>query len=123
MADPDQRSIFTDPNLRRIVAMVRAHPRPLAVALIALAISELTDPAMQTDADPADRGFYDRQDNAVPVGAAGLCGCVPGPRGWPLCQQLQDQQRVPVVLVELRRRMSSAAALAAGHAQNTPPGS
>jgi len=65
MADPDQRSIFTDPNLRRIVAMVRAHPRPLAVALIALAISALTDPAIaKLTQILLDRGFYDRQDNA-----------------------------------------------------------
>src|SRR5437899_3295344 len=46
MADSSERSIFTDPNLRRMIAMVRAHPRPLAVALVAMVIAALTDPAI-----------------------------------------------------------------------------
>jgi len=106
MADPDQRSIFTDPNLRRIVAMVRAHPRPLAVALIALAISALTDPAIaKLTQILLDRGFYDRQDNAflwVPL-AFVVVFLVRGLANYVSSYKISSVSQS--VLVELRRRM------------------
>ena len=106
MADPDQRSIFTDPNLRRIVAMVRAHPRPLAVALIALAISALTDPAIaKLTQILLYRGFYDRQDNAflwVPL-AFVVVFLIRGLANYASSYKISSVSQS--VLVELRRRM------------------
>jgi ATP-binding cassette, subfamily B, bacterial MsbA len=106
MTDPSQRSIFTDPNLRRMIAMVRAHPRPLAAALIAMVIAALTDPAIAAlTRILLDRGFYDRQATAglwVPLAFVGVF-LVRGLATYASSYKISSVSQA--VLVELRRRM------------------
>jgi subfamily B ATP-binding cassette protein MsbA len=106
MADSSQRSIFTDPNLRRMIAMVRSHPRPLAAALAAMVIAALTDPAIAALTRVLlDRGFYDRQSNAglwVPLAFVGVF-LVRGLATYASSYKISSVSQA--VLVELRRRM------------------
>jgi len=106
MPDPSQRSIFTDPNLRRMLAMVRDHPRPLGFALIGMLIAALTDPAIaKLTQILLDRGFYDRQDNAfvwVPLAFVGVF-LVRGLASYASSYKVSSVSQA--VLVELRRRM------------------
>jgi subfamily B ATP-binding cassette protein MsbA len=106
MADPAQRSIFTDPNLRRMIALVRAHPRPLAAALITMVIAALTDPAIAAlTRILLDRGFYDRQATAglwVPLAFVGVF-LVRGLATYASSYKVSSVSQA--VLVELRRRM------------------
>src|SRR6266446_9205815 len=106
MADSSERSIFTDPNLRRMIAMVRAHPRPLAVALVAMVIAALTDPAIAALTRVLlDRGFYERQPTAglwVPLAFVGVF-LVRGLASYASSYKISGVSRA--VLVERRRRM------------------
>jgi subfamily B ATP-binding cassette protein MsbA len=106
MADSSQRSIFTDPNLRRMIAMVRAHPRPLVAALVAMVIAALTDPAIAAlTRILLDRGFYDRQATAglwVPLAFVGVF-LVRGLATYASSYKVSSVSQA--VLVELRRRM------------------
>src|SRR6266481_2516302 len=106
MADSSERSIFTDPNLRRMIAMVRAHPRPLAVALVAMVIAALTDPAIAALTRVLlDRGFYERQPTAglwVPLAFVGVF-LVRGLASYASSYKISGVSQA--VLVELRRRM------------------
>ena len=106
MADASERSIFTDPNLRRMIAMVRAHPRPLAVALVAMVIAALTDPAIAALTRVLlDRGFYERQPTAglwVPLAFVGVF-LVRGLASYASSYKISGVSQA--VLVELRRRM------------------
>src|SRR5882762_309347 len=106
MADSSERSIFTDPNLRRMIAMVRAHPRPLAVALVAMVIAALTDPAIAALTRVLlDRGFYERQPTAglwVPPAFVGVF-LVRGLASYASSYKISGVSQA--VLVELRRRM------------------
>jgi ATP-binding cassette, subfamily B, bacterial MsbA len=102
----DQRSIFTDPNLRRIIRMVRAHPRPLGLALAAMVIAALTDPAIAALTRVLlDRGFYDRQRSAglwVPLAFVGVF-LVRGLASYVSSYKISGVSQS--VLVELRRKM------------------
>jgi subfamily B ATP-binding cassette protein MsbA len=104
--DKSQRSIFTDPNLRRMLAMVRAHPRPLAAALGAMVIAALTDPAIAALTRLLlDRGFYERQATAglwVPLAFVGVF-LVRGLATYASSYKISSVSQA--VLVELRRRM------------------
>ncbi|HEY4038782.1 MAG TPA: lipid A export permease/ATP-binding protein MsbA [Burkholderiaceae bacterium] len=106
MADTSQRSIFTDPNLRRMIAMVRAHPRPLAAALFGMVIAALTDPAIAAlTRILLDQGFYDRQAVAglwVPLAFVGVF-LVRGLATYASSYKISTVSQA--VLVELRRRM------------------
>jgi len=86
----------------------------------------LTDPAIaKLTQILLDRGFYDRQDKCVPVGAAGLV-VVFLVRGWAnYVSSYKISSVSQSVLVELRRRMFERLLhWRAGHARkNTPPGS
>ncbi|MBV8210098.1 MAG: lipid A export permease/ATP-binding protein MsbA [Burkholderiaceae bacterium] len=105
MADASQ-SIFTDPNLRRMIALVRAHPRPLAAALAAMVIAALTDPAIAALTRVLlDRGFYERQAMAglwVPLAFVGVF-LVRGLATYASSYKISGVSQA--VLVELRRRM------------------
>jgi len=106
MADTSQRSIFTDPNLRRMIMLVRAHPRPLAVALLGMVIAALTDPAIAALTRVLlDTGFYDRQPLAglwVPLAFVGVF-LVRGLATYASSYKISSVSQA--VLVELRRRM------------------
>jgi len=106
MPDPSKRSIFADPNLRRMLAMVRAHPRPLGVALAAMVVAALTDPAIaKLTQILLDRGFYDRQNHAfvwVPMAFVGVF-LVRGLATFASSYKVSSVSQA--VLVELRRRM------------------
>jgi len=106
MADSSHRSIFTDPNLRRMMALVRAHPRALAAALVGMVIAALTDPAIAALTRVLlDRGFYDRQANAglwVPLAFVGVF-LVRGLATYASSYKISSVSQA--VLVELRRRM------------------
>jgi len=105
MADASQ-SIFTDPNLRRMIALVRAHPRPLAAALAAMVIAALTDPAIAALTRVLlDRGFYERQAMAglwVPLAFVGIF-LVRGLATYASSYKISGVSQA--VLVELRRCM------------------
>jgi subfamily B ATP-binding cassette protein MsbA len=105
-ADKSQRSIFTDPNLRRMIGLVRAHPRALSVALLAMVIAALTDPAIAAlTRILLDRGFYDRQPTAgfwVPLAFVGVF-LVRGLATYLSSYKISTVSQA--VLVELRRRM------------------
>jgi ATP-binding cassette, subfamily B, bacterial MsbA len=106
MADTSQPSIFTDPNLRRMIALVRAHPRPLAAALFGMVIAAFTDPAIAAlTRILLDRGFYDRQPLAglwVPLAFVGVF-LVRGLATYASSYKISSVSQA--VLVELRRRM------------------
>ncbi|HEX4598985.1 MAG TPA: lipid A export permease/ATP-binding protein MsbA [Burkholderiaceae bacterium] len=106
MAETPQRSIFTDPNLRRMIAMVRAHPRPLAAALFGMVIAALTDPAIAAlTRILLDQGFYARQAVAglwVPLAFVGVF-LVRGLATYASSYKISSVSQA--VLVELRRRM------------------
>jgi subfamily B ATP-binding cassette protein MsbA len=106
MADSSHRSIFTDPNLRRMMGLVRAHPRPLAAALVGMVIAALTDPAIAgLTRILLDRGFYDRQADAglwVPLAFVGVF-LVRGLATYASSYKISSVSQA--VLVELRRRM------------------
>jgi len=75
-SETSRRSIFRDPNLRRMLAMVKAHPRPLSVAVLGMLVAAVTDPAIaKLTQILLDRGFYDHQDRAfvwVPLAFVGV---------------------------------------------------
>jgi subfamily B ATP-binding cassette protein MsbA len=106
MADPTRQSIFTDPNLRRMIGLVRAHPRTLAAALAAMVVAALTDPAIAALTKILlDRGFYDRQAMAavwVPLAFVGVF-LVRGLATYASSYKISSVSQA--VLVELRRRM------------------
>jgi subfamily B ATP-binding cassette protein MsbA len=106
MADTSQQSIFTDPNLRRMLALVRTHPRPLAAALVGMVIAALTDPAIAAlTRILLDRGFYDREATAgwwVPLAFVGVF-LVRGLATYASSYKISSVSQA--VLVDLRRRM------------------
>ncbi len=106
MADPSKRSVFTDPSLRRMIAMIRDHPRPLWAALGAMIIGALTDPAIPKLTQMLlDRGFHDRQSSAflwLPLSFIGLF-LVRGLASYASSYKISSVSQA--VLVELRRRM------------------
>jgi len=106
MADSSSRSIFTDPNLRRIMGLVKAHPRPLSLALVGMVIAAVTDPAIAALTRVLlDRGFYDRQPMAglwVPLAFVGVF-LVRGLATYASSYKISSVSQA--VLVELRRRM------------------
>jgi len=106
MADSSSRSIFTDPNLRRMMGLVKAHPRPLAFALVGMVIAALTDPAIAAlTRILLDRGFYERQPMAglwVPLAFVGVF-LVRGLATYASSYKISSVSQA--VLVELRRRM------------------
>jgi ATP-binding cassette, subfamily B, bacterial MsbA len=99
-------NLFTDPKLRRMIALVRAHPRPLSAALAAMVIAALTDPAIAAlTRILLDRGFYDRQATAglwVPLAFVGVF-LVRGLATYASSYKISSVSQA--VLVELRGRM------------------
>jgi ATP-binding cassette, subfamily B, bacterial MsbA len=106
MAEASSRSMFRDPNLRRMLAMVRTHPRPLGIALAAMVVAALTDPAIaKLTQILLDRGFYDRQNRAylwVPMAFVGVF-LVRGLATFASSYKVSGVSQA--VLVELRRLM------------------
>ena len=89
-----------------MVTLVRAHPRPLSAALVAMVIAALTDPAIAAlTRILLDQGFYDRQPRAglwVPLAFVGVF-VVRGLATYASSYKIASVSQA--VLVELRRRM------------------
>jgi ATP-binding cassette, subfamily B, bacterial MsbA len=105
MAD-SRRSMFIDPNLRRMLVLVKAQPRPLALAMAAMVVGALTDAAVPLLTRPLlDHGFYEHQATAgfwVPLAFVGVF-LVRGLANYISSYKISTVSQG--VLVELRRRM------------------
>ncbi len=105
MAD-SRRSMFIDPKLRRMLALVIAQRRPLVLAMAAMVVGALTDAAVPWLTRPLlDHGFYEHQASAglwVPLAFVGVF-LLRGLANYISSYKISSVSQA--VLVELRKRM------------------